>query len=112
METIVRATCPRCGDVEMSPKNLELRVCSKQEASIYLFNCPACEEVIVKPASDRRIVTLLTSVGVRTIRWDLPAELDEAHEGPPLTHDDLLDLHLLLDRSDWLELLQHVPARS
>ena len=29
------------------------------------------------------------------------AELLEAHAGPTLTYDDLLDLHLLLERPDW-----------
>jgi len=110
METIVRATCPRCGDVEMAPYHLQLRVCSKSEASTYLFTCPRCEEITIKPASDDRIVTLLTSVGVPTVHWDLPAELDESHDGPALTIDDLIDLHFALERPDWAELLS--PANS
>ncbi|TMK17845.1 MAG: hypothetical protein E6G68_08220 [Actinobacteria bacterium] len=105
VETVVKATCNRCGEVELTPQDLQLRVCSTPEASIYHFHCPRCETIVVKPAADGRIVTLLTSVGVPTSHWDLPAELHEAHDGPPLTVDDLIDLHFALERPDWAELL-------
>ena len=105
METIVKATCPSCGDVELTPADLELRVCSTPVASTYHFTCTRCESVIVKPAADPRIVTLLASVGVPTVHWDLPAELLEAHEGPALTLDDLIDLRLALESENWTQLI-------
>jgi predicted RNA-binding Zn-ribbon protein involved in translation (DUF1610 family) len=105
VNAIVKATCPRCGDVELQPMDLQLRVCSMAVASTYHFTCPRCEEIIVKPAADGRVVTLLQSVGVPTVVWELPAELSETHEGPPLTMDDLIDLHLLLDSANWAERL-------
>jgi hypothetical protein len=105
MHSIVQATCQRCGDVELAPCDLQLRVCSTPDASIYVFTCPRCEQIVVKPASDGRIVTLLQSVGVQTYYWDLPAELDEAKDGPPLTVDDLIDFHFALERPDWATLL-------
>jgi hypothetical protein len=82
-----------------------LRVCSIADASTYHFICPRCEKIVVKPAADGRVVTLLQSVGVPTVSWELPAELYETHEGPPLTIDDLIDLRLLLDRPDWADQL-------
>lgn len=103
MQTIVKATCPRCGDIELTPPDLELRICSSPIASTYVFTCTECEQVIVKPASDGRIITLLTSVGVPTVRWELPAELFETHDGLPLTLDDLIDLRLALDSPDWAQ---------
>jgi hypothetical protein len=105
MHSIVQATCPRCGDVELAPDQLQLRVCSTAAASTYVFTCLRCEQIIVKPAADGRIVTLLQSVGVPTTFWDLPAELDEAKDGPPLTVDDLIDFHFALERADWATLL-------
>ena len=105
METIVKATCPRCGDVELTPADLELRICSASFASTYHFTCTECENVVVKPAADGRVVTLLTSVGVPTVHWDLPAELTEAHDGPALTLDDLIDLRLALDSENWARLI-------
>ena len=105
VETVVKATCASCGEVELAPDALRLRVCSTPAASHYIFTCPRCSTIVVKPAADSRIVTLLTSVGVPTTNWDLPAELDEVHEGPALTIDDLIDLHFALERPDWAELL-------
>ena len=102
METIVRATCPTCGDVELKPADLELRICSTPAFSIYVFSCTTCDTLVAKPAADHRIVTLLSSVGVPMVRWDLPAELEETHEGPPLSLDDLIDLRLALETPDFV----------
>jgi phage FluMu protein Com len=103
--TIVKATCPRCGDVELTPADIQLRICSVADASTYHFTCRRCDKVVAKPAADERIVMLLTSVGVPTVEWHLPAELDEVHDGPPISIDDLIDLRLLLDRPDWADQL-------
>jgi hypothetical protein len=103
VQTIVKATCPTCGDIELTPFDLELRICSAPVASTYVFTCTVCEKVVAKPASDGRIVTLLTSVGVPTVHWELPLELTETHNGPPLTLDDLIDLRLALDSPDWAQ---------
>jgi hypothetical protein len=106
VETIVKASCPTCGDVELAPTDLELRICTNiSNASTYNFTCTECEKLIVKAADDHRIVTLLTSVGVPTITWELPAELFEAHDGPPLTLDDLIDLRLALEAPNWAQLI-------
>jgi hypothetical protein len=101
METIVKATCPACGDVELAPEELKLRVCSMPDASTYHFVCTNCRQIVVKSAADERVVQLLSSVGVPVVNWDLPAELSERHDGEPITLDELIDLHELLDRPDW-----------
>lgn len=111
-DTIVKTTCGRCGDVELSPAQLELRVCSMPERSVYAFTCPSCRSEIVKPAADPRVVQLLSSVGVPKVGWVIPKEVLERPEGPALTSDDLLDLHLLLDRNDWFDQLLRAPAHS
>jgi hypothetical protein len=103
--TIVKTTCPRCGDVELIPDDIELRLCSVENLSTYHFTCKRCHKIVAKPAADDRIVMLLTSVGVRMVQWDLPAELRETHDGPPISIDDLIDLRLLLERPDWARLL-------
>jgi len=38
---------------------------------------------------------------VPAVRWDPPDELLEPRDGPALTWDDLLDLHLELESPDW-----------
>ena len=105
MDTIVKTNCARCGDIELSPSQLELRICSTPERSVYAFTCPSCAISVIKPAADPRIITLLQSVGVPSIGWVIPAEFDEPRGGPTLTSDDLIDLMLLLDEPDWLDRL-------
>jgi hypothetical protein len=55
---------------------------------------------VVKPA-EPRIVDLLVASGVQMSTWSLPAELYERRGGEPITHDDLLDFHAMLQDDDW-----------
>jgi hypothetical protein len=57
---------------------------------------------VVKSAEPRTI-DLLVASGVAFTTWSLPAELDESHQGAPISHDDLLDFHDLLNDDDALE---------
>ena len=107
--TTIRATCPTCGEVELTPDDIELRVCTHAPASYYQFDCPLCTEAIQKPADDR-VVQLLISGGVSATVWELPDEVREDRNGPPLSMDDLLDFHLLLERPDWFSQLLEVEA--
>jgi predicted RNA-binding Zn-ribbon protein involved in translation (DUF1610 family) len=107
--TRIRATCPQCGEVELTPPDVELRVCQVEERSHYAFVCPECYRTVSKPA-DRRVVRLLTSGGVPAQPWDPPEEALEPRNGPALTWDDLLDLHLELESPDWWARLQAARA--
>lgn len=109
--TTIKAMCPRCGEVELTPDDIELRVCTYAPASYYMFDCPGCHETVQKPADDR-VVQLLISGGVPATVWELPEELAERKDGPPLTVDDLLDFHLLLQRPDWFSRLTRVASGS
>jgi hypothetical protein len=109
--TTIKATCPSCGEVELTPDDIELRVCTHAPASYYVFGCPTCTKAIQKPADDR-VIQLLISGGVRAIVWELPDEILEPHAGSQLTHDDLLDFHLLLEQPDWFESLFRVTQDS
>ena len=97
----VRASCPDCGDVELTTNDVRVRVCSHDNAGTYSFQCPACEMVVVKDA-EARTIDLLVASGVEIATWDLPAELAEPHRGAPISHDDLLDFHVILHNEDLL----------
>jgi predicted RNA-binding Zn-ribbon protein involved in translation (DUF1610 family) len=99
--TTIKATCPVCGEVELTPAQVRLVVCSLASLSYYAFECPDCQDEVRKPADDR-IVTLLVSGGVTPSRWDIPAEALEEKLGPVLTYDDLLDFALRLRRTEFL----------
>ena len=100
--TTIRASCPTCGDVELTVRDVTVRVCAADNRGSYAFRCPQCRIAVSKPA-EPRIVDLLVSSGVRLSVWHLPAELNEAKVGEPICHDDLLDFHDLLQGDDWFE---------
>lgn len=77
-----------------------MRVCAENSQGSYSFRCPDCRMAIAKTA-ETHVVDVLVSSGVAMQVWHLPDELSEAHDGPPITHDDILDFHLLLQGPDW-----------
>ncbi|MFW5934144.1 MAG: hypothetical protein ACOCT8_05390 [Actinomycetota bacterium] len=113
--TRIRASCPACGEVDLSPDEVVLHVVRARDgdidaASSYRFTCPSCDEPVAKPA-DERIVELLATGGVQIVEagTELPPHPEQPPAGPALTHDDLLDLHLALQGDEWfLELLTSV----
>lgn len=97
----IKATCPVCGEVDLTSADVALVVCSVPDWSYYAFDCPGCVAQVRKPA-DRRVVSLLLSGGVEVTHWRVPAEALEDKAGPPLTYDDLLDFALQLSGRDAL----------
>lgn len=100
----IRASCPTCGDVELTSRDVTVRVCAADNQGSYAFRCPECELAVSKLA-DAKIVDLLVSSGVHLAVWHLPAELGECHEGAPIGYDDLLDFHYELQQDGWFERL-------
>jgi hypothetical protein len=93
--TTIKASCPVCGDVELTADDIDLRVASHAPLSSYSFVCPSCSDVVTKHADDH-IVSLLMSGGVHAHVFTVPAEALEPHDGPELGYDDLLDFVLTL----------------
>lgn len=100
----IRASCPSCGDVELTTRDVRVLVCSTTNEGSYAFRCPACRFQVSKPA-EGRIVDVLVSSGVKLSVWHLPAELEETHQGAPISYDDLLTFHYELEQEDWMDKL-------
>jgi hypothetical protein len=109
--TTIRATCPRCGEVDMTPEDILLSVRTGGREGRYRFVCPSCEESVEKRA-DRRIVALLVSAGVDVAsvvsslteigaRPDVDHTEDPRRPLPPFTNDDLERFHELLRDDRW-----------
>lgn len=114
--TTIRATCPTCGEVGLTPEEIELRVDEADaSASYYAFSCPSCFGTVRKPA-DERVVRLLISGGVEVLEMGpagpQPVRLVDRFEGPRITHDDILDFHALLEGENWFDELTRVPAED
>jgi hypothetical protein len=104
--TTIRATCPTCGEVGLTPEDIDLRVAAEAEGdSFYAFDCPACYSTIRKPA-DERVVQLLLSGGVerRAVEPQRPAP-EPRFPWSALTRDHLLEFHEALDDDDWFQRL-------
>lgn len=109
--TTIRTTCPRCGEVDMGPSAIFLSVRSNGHEGSYRFTCPSCADDVEKRA-DRKIVALLVSAGVDIERNEGPVphpelfddDLAEARtpQGPPLTVDDVIEFHFLLEDDGYI----------
>ena len=108
--TVIKASCPSCGDVELTPRQVRLVVCSLEERSFYSFSCSECGDEVRKPAGGD-VVALLRTGGVLPERWVIPAEALEPHAGPALSHDDLLDFCLWLESADLVSAAAQTPDR-
>ena len=90
MTTQIKASCPCCGEVELTPPDVKLMVCSDAPLSYYSFICLTCKEEVRKPADDH-VVSLLISGGVQAVVWEVPEEVRETKTGAPICEDDLID---------------------
>ena len=100
--TTIKANCPACGEVALTADDIVLRIGPVDETNSYGFSCPRCEQFVEKSA-DERVVRLLLSGGVRPCPVHVPAEVLEYRSGPPISHDDILEFHQLLETDDWFE---------
>jgi hypothetical protein len=105
--TTIRTTCPQCGEVDMTPQSILLSIRDRAGEGSYRFSCPTCTNTIEKPA-DRKVVALLLSAGVELDDQQKALEaaagrireielLEPRPEGPPLTMDDLITFHYLME---------------
>lgn len=92
---MIRASCPTCGDVELTTRDVRVLLCSTTYESSYAFQCPSCRVAVAKPA-EPRVVDVLLASGITLSVWHMPAELDEPRSGPPISYDDLLEFHFQL----------------
>lgn len=106
----IRASCPDCGDVELSTADVTVRLCTDDQRGSYVFRCPICKLMVSKQA-ESRIVDLLVASGVRLQTWQLPLEILERPIGEPFSHDDLLAFHELLEGDEWFEVLRDSVER-
>ncbi len=102
--TTIKATCPRCGEVDLTADDILLRIGATRAVNTYGFTCPSCGDFVEKPADDR-VVRLLLSGGVVPVPLSVPAEALEVHVGDPIDYDDLLEFHELLELDNWYEQL-------
>ena len=97
----IRASCETCGDVQLTTSDVTVRMCVSTDVGEYRFECPACDDLVVRHA-EQRTIDLLLAAGVEFVTWALPAELFEVRQGAPICHDDLIDFHTFLENDEAL----------
>ena len=105
---MVAIRCSECGERVLIPPEAIGLWKRPDGCNLLRFTCPTCGLGSEGCLGDDGL-ELLRSDGVTAI--DVPAEALEDHDGPPLTLDDLIDLHFLLESGDWGDRFARTTAR-
>jgi len=101
----IRTECPNCGNVvRVEPSELTVFVAAASRQGSYAFWCPSCGRKAVHSV-DRKMLALLVAAGAATPDYlpdgDAPVLPPEDRspnpDAPPLTLDDLIELHFRLE---------------
>jgi hypothetical protein len=94
--TVVKCTCPDCGDVQTTAGAITLRLAEGEATGQYRFNCPQCNTIVLKSASET-IVNLLKAAFVKIETVELPLELMERPLDGTLDPDAIIDFQLAVE---------------
>jgi hypothetical protein len=112
----LRTTCPTCGAPHtLDPAAVVLHI--SDGLGYYLFGCDRCGELAFRGVTGPSTLRMVRAgVALVEVDPDPGGEAEDALPGlPPLTLDDLLDLHLALASDGWLDALladRAEPGRS
>ncbi len=89
--TTIRTACSRCGDVELSTKDIHLELTGDGDEGTYRFSCPSCATTQHHPAS-HRVVSILLATGVA---------YEVVLGAVPITESEIDRFRAMLDQDDW-----------
>ncbi|MDX1621419.1 MAG: hypothetical protein R3320_10540 [Nitriliruptorales bacterium] len=100
---LIRTWCPTCQrSIDVVPDSMVLLPGSEERMARVLFACPTCDEGSSFHV-DAQLATLLVAGGARVSHHPSLQRPGFHGDAPPLTYDDLLAFHELLQRPDWFE---------
>ncbi|HVL98919.1 MAG TPA: hypothetical protein VM324_06490 [Egibacteraceae bacterium] len=110
----IRTSCPSCRQqVDVAASRCAMLGGPHGDPVAYAFVCPQCGEPIFRRV-DPQAATMLLAAGVSRSGGEgnplRPTHPENPRSAPPLTGDDLIDFHLLLDRADWFSHLTSPTA--
>lgn len=95
--TRVQGRCPTCGPLTLLPRDFVCALPSDPDAkALAEFHCPLCDGSVFSPVAPRE-AKLLILLGSRKAEGAAPLELTEEKSGPPVTLDEVFDLHVALE---------------
>lgn len=95
--TRVQGRCPSCGPLTLLPRDFVCALPSgPDDDALTEFHCPLCDGTVFNSVTPQE-AKLLMLLGARQAEGRAPLELTEEKSGPPVTLDDLFDLHDALE---------------
>ena len=96
--TRVQGRCPTCGPLTLLPRDFVCALPSDPDAqALTEFHCPLCDGPVFNPVTPQE-AKLLILLGGQKAAGPAPLELTEEKSGPPVSVDDLFDLHVALEK--------------
>lgn len=93
----VQGRCPTCGPLTLLPRDFVCALPSDPDGkALTEFHCPLCDGIVFNPVAPQE-AKLLMLLGGHKAEGPAPLELTEEKSGPPVTLDELLDLHVALE---------------
>lgn len=96
MATVIKGSCPDCGDVEFTTKEVILHLCENTGQFSYSFRCHYCLLLTAREINDDRIADALMAAGVRQRAWTVAPSPNPCPTAPQFTDDDAIDFHNFL----------------
>lgn len=90
-EMVIKESCSVCKlQTLLEPREMLLRISHKHpQCSHYLFLCPNCSELSVKPAN-KFVILFFEIYEIPTVEWEPPRELIEMHpDNGPITEEEI-----------------------
>lgn len=94
----IRVKCETCGEQGVDARDITVIRYQGGTLAQYRFRCPDCGQISMRNIEFARTINLLLKCPVSILHVDFPPELDERHDHPPITADDILDAHLELEQ--------------
>lgn len=106
--TVIKASCPVCGDVRLNADEVTIRTCVGKSGGEYRWKCKC--GIVVKHA-EQPIIDILRASGLKEEIWELPLELIEHPVDGSLSEDDLIDLVLAFEDGSAYEKITKKPEK-
>jgi hypothetical protein len=105
-EFSVTTTCRSCGSVPIEPERILLHL-QEQPMSYFSCSCPLCGQILGGTVGTQ-VALGLAGRGANIAEFPFSPELLERPPvAPPLSADDAIEFHYLLETDGWFALLQH-----
>ena len=93
----IQGRCPTCGPLTLLPRDFVCALPADPDSkALTEFHCPVCDGVVFTPVTPQD-AKLLMLLGAARATGPLPLELTEEKDGPPVTVDDVFDVHVALE---------------